>query len=298
MDNESPERVEERETRRVLRLIQDHLIHVHITLGAVRESVGLVDVFHHPSNPLPNLNYVTPRRNTAWVSGQMVQQGLNSLRTHGRVSRVQYIEGLFPPLFAKTLRDLHLQVERETPIMVYKISGVGSIAPALPAAEVLPDGVAIELVTDQRGIEAWWYVWRNAFYDVLTLGVEPLFVGREMAALKLGQQLDFLVFRYGFPVGVARLSIQEETAHISALALLKEVRTPAMTRALQLAVVKNAIERKASLVFAPGETDADRRQLRELGFVDFGSVVCYSAPGENVREESHVNPLEQPVLSF
>jgi hypothetical protein len=298
MENESPERIEERETRRILRLVQDHLINVHTTLGAVRESVGLVDVFFHPTNPLANLNYVTPRRNTAWVSGQMVKQGLDSLRAHGRAARVQYIEGLFPPLFAKTLRDLQLQVERETPIMVHKTGGVAASATPVPVNPPLPDGVVIELVTDQRGIEAWWYVWRNAFYDVLTLGVEPLFVGRDMAALQLGQQLDFLVYRFGFPVGVARLSIQGETAHISALALLKEVRTPAMTYALQAAVLRGAVDRQAALVFAPGETDTDRRQLRELGFVDFGSIVCYSAPGEKVREETHVNSLEQPVLSF
>src|SRR5262249_27664493 len=127
---------------------------------------------------------------------------------------------------------------------------------------------------------------------------EPLFVGREMAALALGQQLDFLAYRYGDPVGVARLSIQKETAHISALAVMKEARTPAMTRALQTAVLKTAIDHKAKLVFAPGETEADRRLLRDLGFLDFGSIVCYSAPGETAHEDTHVTPLEQPVLSF
>jgi hypothetical protein len=298
MENESAEAAEERETRRILRQVQDHLIHVHTTLGAVRETVGMVDVFHHPGNPLPNLNYVTPRRNTAWVSGQMVKQGLDHLHSFGRVPRVQYIEGLFPPLFAKTLRDLSLQVERETPVMVYKPEGINGHTPPPIPPSAMPDGVTIDRVNDQRGIEAWWYVWRNAFYDVLTLGVEPLFVGREMAALHLGQQIDFLAYRYGFPVGVARLSIQGETAHLAALALLKEVRTPAMTRAMQVAALQSAVELEASLVFAPGETDAERRALRELGFLDFGSIVCYAAPGEKTREEQHVIPLEQPVLSF
>ncbi|MEO8608764.1 MAG: GNAT family N-acetyltransferase [Chloroflexota bacterium] len=289
---------EEKESRVILRQVQDHLIYVHTNLGAVRETVGLVEVFHHPTNPLPNLNYVTPRRNTAWVSSQAVKEGLNHLNTFGRSARVQYIEGLFPPLFAKTLRDLKLQVERETPIMAYKVGGVSGHVPPPPAQTASPDGVSIAQVNDQRGIEMWWYVWRNAFYDVLTLGVEPLFVGRDMAALALGQQLDFLAYRHGNPVGVARLSIQNETAHISALALMKEARTLAMTHALQNAVLKTALEHKAKLVFAPGETEADRRLLRELGFLDFGSIVCYSAPGEKAHEDSHVNPLEQPVLSF
>ncbi len=295
MDNEA---AEEKESRRILRQIQDHLVHVHVNLGATRETVGLVEVFHHGGNPTPTLNYVTPRKNTAWVSGPNIKQGLDHLRTFGRSARVQYIEGLFPPLFAKTLRDLNLQVERETPVLVYKPEGIKGHIPAAPPTPTLPDGVIIEEVNDQRGIEAWWYVWRNAFYDVLTLGVEPLFVGRDVAAMHLGQQVDFLVYRYGFPVGVARLSVQEETAHIAALALLKEVRTPVMTQALQTAVLRGALEHKAKLIFAPGETESDRRIGRELGFVDFGSILCYAAPGDKNHEETHASHLEQPVLSF
>ncbi len=294
MENEA---AEERESRRIMRQVQDHLFQVHLSLGAVRETVGMVDVFHHPDNPMPNLNYVTPRRSTAWVSGSMVQQGLDYLKKFGRSPRVHYVEGLLPPLFAKTLRDLNLNVERETPLMVYKPDGINGHKPPAPGMPALPDGVTIEQVNDQRGVEAWWYVWRNAFYDVLTLGVEPLFVGRDTAALRLGQQMDFLLYRYGFPNGVARVSVQGETAHILALALLKEVRTPTMIQALQTAALRGALERKATLIFAPGETEAERRLGRELGFLDFGSIVCYSGE-EKAREEQHDNPLEQPILSF
>lgn len=290
--------VEEKESRVILRQVQEHLVFMHTNLGAVRDRIDFVEVFHHPTNPLPELNYVTPRQKTAWVSNGEIKKGLNHLATFGRAPRVQYIEGLFPPLFAKTLRDLKLQVERETPIMAYKPDGMTGHQPPPPAHSAPPDGVSIVQVNDQRGIEMWWYVWRNAFYDVLTLGVEPLFVGRDMAAVALGQQLDFLAYRHGDPIGVARLSIQGETAHLSALALMKEARTLAMTHAVQTAVLKAAIEHHAKLIFAPGETEADRRLLRELGFLDFGSIVCYSAPGETAREDTHVNPLEQPVLSF
>jgi hypothetical protein len=259
--------------------------------------VGMVEVFHHPTNPIPNLNYVTPRRNTAWVSGSMVKQGLDHLVKYGRSPRVYYVEGLMPPLFAKTLRDLGLKVERETPLMAYKPEGINGHVPPEPKSSSLPDGVTIEQVSDQRGVEAWWYVWRNAFYDVLTLGVEPLFVGRDTAAVRMGQQLDFLLYRYGFPNGVARVSVQGETAHILALALLKEARTPGMIQALETAALKGALERKATLVFAPGETEVERRVGRELGFVDFGSIVCYSGE-EKVHEEKNADALEQPLLSF
>jgi hypothetical protein len=299
MNHESAEeRAEEKETRRILRQVQDHFISVHLNLGAKQESVGMVEVFYHLTNPLAALNYVTPRRNTAWVSGKMIEPGLDALRQRNRIPRVQFMEGLFPPLFAKTLRGLNLEVERETPMMVYKIDGINhEHVPPAPKQAATPDGITLYKVQDQRGAEAWWYVWRNAYYDVLTLGVEPLFVGRDMASNRLGQQIDYIAYRYGFPVGVARVSVQGESANILALALLKEVRTPEMVRLLQVAAMQGALESGAKLLFAPGETDADRKLCRDLGFVDFGSVVCY-APTEAHEDDYDDRPLEQPVLSF
>ena len=232
---EDDSRKKERETKQILRQVQEHLFHAHLSLGAEHESVGMVEVLHHPTNSLGTLNYATPRRNTAWVSRGMIEPGLERLRQLDRTPRVQYVEGLYPPMFAKELRTLDLKLERETPMMVYRPGGINGVRPPAPNVSDAPDGVTIQQATDQRGIELWWYVWRNAYYDVLTLGVEPLFVGRDMAALKSGQQIDILAYRQGFPVGVARVSIHDQTAHILALALMKEARTPQMTKLLQAA---------------------------------------------------------------
>ncbi len=297
MDMAADEASIEKETKTILRQIQDHLYKVHQNLGAERIALGMLDVLYHSGSTLASLNYATPRRAAAWVSGTQLKQGLNYLRDHQRTPRVQFIEALFPPQLADTLRQSELTIERETPIMVYKPDGIhGRITRPLKTPK-LPDGIAIEQVKDQHGVEAWWYVWRNAHYDVLTLGVEPLFVGRDVASMRIGQQLDFILHRYGFPVGVARVSLLDKTAHLLALALLKEVRNPTMIQLLQTAAVKVALERGAHLVFAPGETEAERRMSRELGFVDFGSIVCY-ADQENTREDDHANLLEFPVLAF
>lgn len=291
-------RDKERESRQILRQVQEHLFHAHMSLGAERETVGMVDVLHHPTNPLGILNYVTPRRNTAWVSGNMIEQGLAHLRKLERVPRVQYVEGLFPPLLAKELRGLNLKVEREVPMMIYKPAGINGVVPPPVKLPENTDGVSIQPVHDQAGIELWWYVWRNAHYDVLTLGVEPLFVGRDMAALKTGQQVDILAYRQGFPVGVARVSIHEQTGHILGMALMKESRTPEMTRLLQAAAMQAAIERGCTLIYAPGETEEDRRLCREMGFVDFGSIVCYSAEVEKAREDTNDGIMDQPILAL
>jgi hypothetical protein len=295
---DSAARDRERETKQILRQVQEHLFHAHMSLGAVRENVGMVDVLHHPTNPLGILNYVTPRKGTAWVSGSMIERGLEYLHKLERTPRVHYIEGLFPPMFAKELRKLDLKVEREVPVMVYKPGGINGTMPPEVKLPEAPDGVSLQHATDQRSIELWWYVWRNAHYDVLTLGVEPLFVGRDMAALKSGQQIDILAYRHGFPVGVTRVSIHEQTAHILALAVMKEARTPSMTRLLQAAAMKAALERDCSLIFAPGESEDDRKLCREMGFVDFGSIVCYAAESDSAREDSNDRLLDQPVLSL
>lgn len=288
-----------KESRRILRRIQEHLYRAHENLGAKRETVGMVDVFHHPESTLASLNYITPRRSTAWVSSDMVQEGLDYLQKLGRVPRIHYIEGLLPPLFARTLRDLNLVPEWELPLMVYPKAGFNGETPPTPSLANVPVDIVIEPVNDQRGIELWWYVWRNAYYDVMTLGVEPLFVGRDMAALKQGHQVDILMYRAGFPVGVARVSMQEDTGHLLALALMKEARTPELVRLLHVAALDAALERGCALVYAPGESESDRRLCRTLGFLDFGSVVCYRAKSdEGDDHDRDGNVMGQPVLAL
>ncbi|MDQ7035500.1 MAG: hypothetical protein Q9P01_11890, partial [Anaerolineae bacterium] len=60
-------REEVKESRVILRRIEAHLRQSHLNLGAQVESLGFVDVLHHPNSPLASLNYVTPRQNTALV---------------------------------------------------------------------------------------------------------------------------------------------------------------------------------------------------------------------------------------
>jgi hypothetical protein len=199
------------------------------------------------------------------------------------------VEGLFPPLFAKTLTSLGLKVEQETPIMLFRPENAPKKAPDKP------DGVTVLPVSDHRGVETWWYVWRNAYYDVISMGVEPVFVGRDMREIALGRQVDIVSYHYGFPVGVARLTVYGETAHIAALAIMKEHRTPEMTSLLQAAAIKEAITRKSTLIFAPGQTEQDRRLCRDMGFVDSGSIVCYAEKTEQTHGETN-GLLAEPVL--
>lgn len=295
---ETEEAAIERETKQILRQIQTHLSATHVAHGATRKSAGMVDVLYHPTSTISTLNYVTPRRNTAYVPRSAIESGLSVLAELDRTGRVIYVDGLYPPQFAKSLRELGMQVEKETPIMVYKPGGIRGYWQPPPLVErPLPDGISVKRVSDQEGLGHWWYVWRNGHYDVLTLGVEPLFIGKDMEAAWSGRQMDYVMYRAGFPAGVVRVSLHDNTAHILAMALLKEIRSPAMIQILQMAAVKGALEKGARLVFAPGEQEAERRMARELGFMDFGSIICYSAAEEAARG-NHAHSMELSVFAF
>lgn len=282
------------ETRRLLRKVQEHLLLAHAAFGVQRETLNLVDILYHPTNTLADFNYVTPRRNTAWVSASFIQTGLERLGELGRRPRVQYIEGLFLPLFARALRDLGLTLERETPLMIYGAEGIAGLKPPAPVPPTLPEAMQLHTVSDQRGRDLWWHVWRNAFFDVHTLGVEPLAVGETPAD---EQQQDIILYQHGFPVGVVRLTFQpaNSTAHIVALALQREDRSPEKVRLLLTRALETALARGCRIVFAPGETDDDRRLYRDLGFVDLGSIVCYAAP--SAIGKTTPNELVQPLLA-
>lgn len=284
----------ERDTRQILRRVQAHLIEAHIGMGAQHMTVDLTEVIFHSTNPTASLNYITPRRKTAWISAEQIERGLDALRAQGRAPRLRYIEGLYPPLFARSLDKLDLAVESEIPLMIYE-AGEDVIQPARAERH----NIRVETVQDVRGMEVWWYVWRNAHYDVLTLGVEPLRVGRDMAAVTMGRQIDVIAYQGEFPFGVARITRHEETAHIAGIAVFREMRNKANLRLLTEHAVAAALDSGAKLVFMPGEADDDRAAARALGFVDFGSVVCYAAKSElETSQGSDDDTLAQPVLDF
>lgn len=258
--------------RVVMRQVEEHLRQSHINSGASDEPMGFVDVVHHTSSSLACLNYVTPRRNTAWVSAQHIEKGLDALRSKGRLSRVRFVEGLYPPVFARSLRELGLRAESETPIMVYKV------AETRPAPIALPHSLSVQTVEDHQGMAMWWYVWRNAFYDVMTSGFEPLLLGSDIRDMYLGKQHNIILYRHGFPIGVSRLTIHGNTAHLVAHALFKEVHTPERERLLIDLTLESAIQQGCELIFAAGHDDNERQLLRGIGFSDAGSIVSYAEP--------------------
>lgn len=298
--SEKMNRKVDRATRQILRRIQAHLLNAHVGLGAQHEVVGLVEVLYHPQNTIGSLNYITPRQRTAWIALDHLRQGVDYMTERNRTPRVLYIEGLMPPLFTRNLTQLDMTLETEVPLMVYTTESFNGQPPPALEPPKPPYDIRLETAQDLRDVEVWWYVWQNAYYDVLTLGVEPLFVGRDLAAVRMGKQIDIIAYRENFPFGVARMTIHEDTAHLVSVAVFKEWRTDTIMKLIHQTAVNEAVKRGCTLIFAPGETEYERRISRDVGFMDFGSIVCYAAQNSNADPSTHDNEqkLAQPLLDF
>lgn len=284
-------RDETRASRTILRRIESHLRQSHLEMGAEEEAISFVDVIHHPNSALPSLNYVTPRKKTAWVSGNHLQQGIDNLREKGRNIRVRFAEGLYPPVFVRTLRELDLDIEDETPILIYKKTS----QPRKMANS--PSDVTFAEATSPSELAIWWYVWRNAYYDVAVSSVEPLLIGRDTQEVYLGRQVNIVMYRRGYPMGVMKLTFHEGTAHLVAHAMLKEMRESDWEKAIREVALDVALDKGADLIFVTGKTEAERKLYREIGFVDSSSIVTYAEQAHLASQQEETDDsLAQSVL--
>jgi hypothetical protein len=280
-----------KESRTVLRRVEAHLRQSHLDMGAQDEAMGFVDVIHHASSSLPSLNYVTPRKNTAWVSSQYIQKGLDTLKDMGRVSRVRFAEGLYPPAFLGSLRELGLKVEAELPIMVYKPDGNPRIIPTLPAE------VSFSRADNAESLGLWWYLWRNAYYDVAVSGVEPLAIGRDLRDVYFKRQINLVMYRHRYPMGALRMTFHDGSAHLVAHAMLRELREASWERLIREVALDAAIQEGADMIFTTGKSEAERRIYRQMGFLDAGSIVSYAElNGDNPSKNTPDDSLAQSVL--
>jgi hypothetical protein len=280
-----------KESRRILRQVQSHLTESRLQEGVVREQAGLVDVFHHPKYTQPDLNYISPRKNTAWISAKDVQIGLDTLKGHDRAPRIEYLDGLFPERFGESLETMGLMFERSAPLLIYTVDDSPFKVPSAL------DGVHIDAVSDAQGSALWWYVWRNTYYEVVTNTADPVFIGHDLWKINAGKQIDLVMYRYRFPVGVARVSVQDQTAQIVAVTILKEIRTDASLWLLQASAAQAAIKQGCTLIFTSGVSEEDRRLYRDHRFVDCGNVLCYSDKQKTCKDNETNDTVAQSILT-
>ncbi|MEO1288434.1 MAG: hypothetical protein AAFV93_11760, partial [Chloroflexota bacterium] len=127
-----------------------------------------------------------------------------------------------------------------------------------------------------RDLSVWWYIWRNAYYDVAVSSVEPLLIGRDMRDVYFGRQINLVMYRNSYAMGAIRLTLHEGSAHLVAHAMLKEMREADWDKTIRAVAVDVALANDADMIFVAGKTEEDRSLYRQMGFVDSGSIVSYA----------------------
>lgn len=291
-DQTMPE--DERATKKArhvtMRRVQDYLYAAHATLGAACTTVDTIDVLHHPGSHLGSLNYMTPGRNIGWVQGSTVMLGLETMRQHSRRGRLRIIEALFPPFFSTIMDNVDMLPEWKAPLWIYLRDGLGD-QPSVPVdLPPLPEGMLMSRVTDTQSTETWRTMWHNPQYEVVASPVEAL----NMDGEQNGQQ-DILLSHDGLAVAAVRIGVQQDVGHIVALALMRSAANENLRQTLYAAALDMALDQGCSLVFSVGGGKAESQRRETLGFLDFGSMICYAASPAN--EDANDDDMGQPLLA-
>jgi hypothetical protein len=269
--------------RALLRRVDEHDQAVAHEEGAQRLSLNMLDVVYHPTNPLPTLNYVTPRRGAAWVSTNAVQQGMERLAELGRAPRLLFFEGLMPPIFRQSLAEFGLQWAGESQILA--TTSLTTLPPFVPS-------FAAAQAAESVALARWW----DARSDLLAGGIRRRkdvgVIQRMVRLVESGQAHYVSVLREGRLAGIASLRMQHalRSAEINAFHLANDDVNAA--RALMSAVLRGAAEHKCDFVFI-AEAMGDAAWLGEYGFSTLGSVVAFASrlPHQETPHERMAQPL-------
>jgi hypothetical protein len=263
--------------RRLLRRITDHIHQAHLAQGAQESPQGLALVVTTEASADERLNYVMPRRGTAWLPENHLIDAIAQLRQQHRSPVVWYADGLFPPAFGQTMLKQGLQNQQEWPTMIYQGRSV------TPGSSL--DGVQVRPLPAEQARQAWheaqqntalWQVWHNPLQP---LSLEADFPAWDVAAWR-GDRMVMLM----------RASRYERSLHLMARAIYASAQEQhdslllACAQALLSALYDPAQEAAADLAFAIAPSAAERRLWRELGFADGGSLIHFRSSAASASE--------------
>ncbi len=273
-------REETKTAKAMMRRIHEHIQHAHHQLGTEVQSVSFTEVMYHPTSDHPSLNYVTPRRNMAWISGQHIQQGIDVLQEFDQNARVYFIEDLYPPMFGDQLAQLPLMEQWKIPVMIRELNAE-TVAPRYHNQGVYQQGT-------HDDVTLWWETWAQLYGR----DYPKTMIEEDLTALKEHRLLNLIQEREDKIVGVARLTLYEKSAHLvdwklhdDATDLLHNL----LTQCLSI-----AHEHACDCFFALVNHEQTRTILDSLDFTTLSHVVCYAETEPTLNEtvdESLVQPL-------
>ncbi len=257
-----------RQKRLALRDIQEAIEQFSLRQGAHLEHIGVVDIFFHPTNPDPRLNFAIAHKGVAWIPGPNILEALEALGKH-HPSGMQVFEGLFPPQFFSKMGELGL-VENawRAPLLTYG---------TLPDCEQQPidfgmphptsPQIAVFEASDENGIHTWSRLCSDELSDDrsavnwqnVLAGYERYFVACDDTSL----------------AGRVALSIKPPFAELRGLFTSAHYRRRGIGASLIRAAVNAAHRAGGTLVFVRAESEASAQLYRHNGFVDLDRIAEY-----------------------
>jgi hypothetical protein len=283
--SDSTTRAAVKESRQTLRTIHNHLQQAHHHTGIVQEDIGLVEVVYHPDTALSVLNYVTPRRSTAWVPAPEVKKGLDRLRSLNRAPRVLYIDELFLPMFAQSLTGLGLQLECEIRLLACK--------PGPLDRDDLPAGMRIEQTS---GDSLWQQIKESNRFYALTQGIEP--INTQANGTSAFPVIDLQLRNGAGLLGALRISLFGSSAHLLAAVVARDAPPDEALVSLYHAALGAAAEQGCTLVFVTARSGQARALSHRAGFMDAGRLLCYAEASGETDEGNDDGGLAQSIFTL
>ena len=282
-----------REERKTLRIIQDHIHTSMRAKQAIVEPVGTVDVYFHPSNLDPYLNCVTPHKGVAWVRRDDLYSAFAGLDRLDRIPRLVFQDALFPFAFQQQLELMGLTFEDQRVVMVYRPL-YGPDMPGETPRDRLPSefdyAISATVATTQADLAAWVRVFKAGYYNTETLSVSLAEVDPLVESAQRGERLFVLASYQDTPLGTAQICLRDSSAEIESVVTAPLWHGMGLETALVTTAVRAILEYKRDIIFTIAPTDDITRFYRVLGFVDLTHIMTF-------WQAEEYSPVEPEITS-
>ncbi len=267
-----------REDRKILRKIQDHINHMLRTSNTTIEQIGTVDVYFHPSSSGLFLNCVTPHKGVAWVRREDLLAAFQGMERLGRSPRLIFQDALFPEAFRQQLEIIGLTLEGMQVVMIYRPL-LGPLIPdeiplgCLPAEPPAP--VTAWIATERADLGTWLRVFNAGYFNTDMITVPPSAVDALEQEMQEGSRFFVLASYERAPLGAARVALHPPTAQIEALVTVPLWHGMGLEIGLAWQAVREAEARGCETVFTIAPPPDLRALYRRLGFEDLTHIMTF-----------------------
>lgn len=271
--------------RQTLRRIQTYLHAARDDAGVTLEPVGTLDLIHHPTDPNPDLNCVTPQTGAAWIRRDDLSAALARLDALGRVPRLVYHEALSPAAWQPQLESIGLMLERVRAVLVYH-----PVQGPAPAGEVvwgrlpdtLPQDITARVARSADGLHTWLRIFDSQYaHDDDALNDAPGVVAELVDMVAADQRLFVTAGFQNTPLGATCAGLRDTVAELEAVVTAPLWHGMGLEEGLIITATREAAARGCTTVFTIQLSQDAGRIYRRLGFVALSRVLTFALPGDS-----------------